>query len=122
MRRTRLIWFAAGAGTAALGAVAAWLLVPRHEAVETYLIVHQPLAGEIRDSVYWAQKSGKLMHDCGVKEIFFRTEGAPHDGPFALAKVNSLIDAASACVISKAAEVDARISLVKLGRGQINGI
>lgn len=77
MRRTRLVWFAIGAGSAALVAIIGnWYLQPTviEHNWTAYLILTEPLSetdstssDESRDLAIIANKTGSILRDCGAR-------------------------------------------------------
>jgi len=83
VRRTKLIWFALGAGSAAFAAVLAKSIGPYTEQPTiAHLELVEPVATgvEIRDEDMIANRIGKLARDCGAhyfETTFLSTDRAP---------------------------------------------
>lgn len=104
MRRTKLIWFAAGAATSAIVALIAQLAIQHPKQAQPYLSVSERPLTENESNKFGdiAQTSGKLLRECGAKQFDVKAANGADGVPYSLIKINQENDLTIHCVFERA--------------------
>jgi hypothetical protein len=105
VRRTRLIWFAAGAAVCAAVTISFNLLASSGGAPQPYLSVSERdlLSDEIDHLESVAQTSGALLRECGAKRFYMKAANGVDGVPYSLIKIEQENHLAIHCVFERAA-------------------
>ena len=124
MRRSKLIWFAAGAATSAVATTTATIFNAKDEEV-LLLRVHEPefdptpeewekMDPEERNLSNIAVRTGEIARACGVGAFSNVLPGSLHSGPYIEFNVLTSSPVAIDCVLEESRQINARASFHKM--------